>query len=141
MYQAGNWSFPKSVVFKIEKSYGQMFHMFTFIVTTMIDLEPYQVLQCYCDRGKMKDLIKEGNFGFDLDSVNFHAMVVNSTPLQEHALAYILFNLFTRLVLLTNMRKQRIDNIRLKLLQIATKVVHLAGYTAFKMDSSCPYKR
>jgi len=38
------------------------------------------------------------------------------------------------------MRKQRIDTVRLKLLKIATKVVHSARYITFKLCSSCPYK-
>lgn len=62
MYQAGSWSHPRRVVFKIEKPYGQMIHLYTFIVTTM-EMEPYQVLQFYCCRGKMENFIKEGKSG------------------------------------------------------------------------------
>ena len=50
LYQAGSWTHPRRVVFKIEKPYGQMVHMYTFIVTTM-EMEPYQVIQFYCGRG------------------------------------------------------------------------------------------
>ncbi len=50
MYQAGSWDHPKRVVFKIEKPADQITHMYTFVVTDMEDLEPYQVLQLYCDR-------------------------------------------------------------------------------------------
>ena len=39
-----------------------------------------------------------------------------------------------------NMRKQRIDTVRLKLLKIAAKVVRSARYITFKLCSSCPYK-
>jgi len=82
MYQAGSWSHPRGVVFKIsslaascgeldpfliEKPYGQMIHLYTFIVTTM-ETEPYQVLRFYCGRGKMGNFIKEGNSGFDFYS-------------------------------------------------------------------------
>ena len=42
MYQAGPWDYPRRVVFKIEKPYGQLMHMYTFIVTNM-DMEPYQI--------------------------------------------------------------------------------------------------
>ena len=35
LYQAGTWDYPRRVVFKIEKPYGQMIHMDTFIVTNM----------------------------------------------------------------------------------------------------------
>ena len=30
MYQAGSWEYPRRVVFKIEKPYGQLTHMYTF---------------------------------------------------------------------------------------------------------------
>lgn len=39
-----------------------MIHLYTFIVTTM-EMEPYQVLQFYCGRGKMENFIKEGKSG------------------------------------------------------------------------------
>ena len=118
-----------------------MVHMFTFVVTTMEDLEPYQVLQFYCGRGKMENYIKEGKYGFDFASVSSHSMVVNANRLQVHTLAYNLFNWFRRLSLPANMKKQRIDTIRLKLLKVAAKVVHSARYTVFKLCSSCPYKK
>lgn len=53
LYQAGSWDYPRCVVFKIEKPYGQLTHMYTFIVTN-IDMEPYQVIQYYCGRGRWK---------------------------------------------------------------------------------------
>lgn len=139
-YQAGSWSHPRRVVFKIEKPYGQMVHLYTFVVTTM-EMEPYQVIQFYCGRGKMENYIKEGKSGFDFSSVSSHSKVVNANRLQVHALAYNLFNWFRRLALSASMRKQRIDTIRLKLLKIAAKAVRSARYIVFKLCSSCPYKK
>ena len=138
-YQAGKWSHPRRVAFKVEKPYGQMVHLFTFIVTTM-EMEPYQVIQFYCGRGKMENYIKEGKSGFDFSSVSSHSMTVNANRLQVHALAYNLFNWFRRLALSAGMRKQRIDTIHLKLLKVAAKVVRSARYIVFKLCSSCPYK-
>jgi hypothetical protein len=140
-YQANGWSHPRRVVFKVEKPYGQLVHMFTFIVTTMEDLEPYQVVQFYCGRGKMENFIKEGKSGFDFSSVSSQSMVVNANRLQVHVLAYNLFNWFRRLVLPASLNKQRIDTIRLKLLKVAAKVIHQARYIVFKLCSSCPYKK
>ena len=140
-YQAGSWSHSRRVVFKVEKPYGQMVHLFTFVVTTMEDLEPYQVIQFYCGRGKMENYIKEGKNGFDFSSVSSHSMTVNANRLQVHVLAYNLFNWFRRLALSASMRKQRIDTIRLKLLKVAAKAVHSARYIVFKLCSSCPYKK
>ena len=77
MYQAGSWNYPRRVVFKIEKPYGQLTHIYTFIVTNM-DMEPYQVIQFYCGRGKMENFIKEGKSGFDFAAVSSHSKVVNA---------------------------------------------------------------
>lgn len=140
MYQAASWSHPRRVVFKIEKPYGQMVHMYTFIVTTMASA-PYQVIQFYCGRGKMENFIKEGKNGFDFASVSSKSMLVNANRLQIHALAYNLFNWFKRLVLPVSMRSQQADTIRLKLLKIAARVVRSARYLYFKLCSSCPYKK
>lgn len=139
-YQAGSWSHPRRVVFKIEKPYGQMVHLYTFIVTTM-ESDPYQIVRFYCGRGKMENYIKEGKNGFDFSSVSSHSRTVNANRLQVHALAYNLFNWFRRLALSASMRKQRVDTIRLKLLKIAAKAVRSARYIVFKLCSSCPYKR
>ena len=140
LYQAGSWNHPRRVVFKIEKPYGQMVHLYTFIVTTL-EMEPYQVIQFYCGRGKMENFIKECKSGFDFASVSSSSKLVNANRLLVHALAYNLFNWFRRLALAVSMRKQRIDTIRLKLLKIAARVVRSARYKYFKLCSSCPYKK
>lgn len=140
-YQAGSWSRPRRVVFKIEKPYGQMVHLYTFVVTTMEDLTPEQVIMLYCNRGKMENFIKEGKSGFDFSSVSSHSKVVNANRLQVHVLAYNLFNYFRRLALAASMKKQQVDTIRLKLLKVAARAVRSARYTIFKLCSSCPYKR
>ena len=139
-YQAGSWPHPRRVVFKVEKPYGQMIHLFTFVATTM-EATPYQIIQFYCGRGRMENFIKEGKSGFDFSSVSSHSMTVNANRLQVHALAYNLFNWFRRLVLSANMRKQQINTIRLKLLKVAAKAVRSARYMVFKLCSSCPYKQ
>ena len=89
----------------------------------------------------MENFSREGKIGFGFSSASSHSKVVNTTRLRVHALAYNLFNWLRRLALSANMRKQRIDTIRLKLLKIAAKAVHSARYTTFKLCSSCPYKR
>ena len=139
MYKASSWSHPRRVVFKIEKPVNQITFMYTFIATTM-ESAPYQVVQFYCGRGKMENFIKEGKDGFDFSAVSSKSKVVNANRLQLHGLAYNLFNWFRRLALAANMRKLRIDTVRLKLMKIAARVVHSARYTTFKLCSSCPYK-
>lgn len=140
MYQAGSWDYPRRVVFKIEKPYGQLTHMYTFIVTNM-DMEAYQVIQFYCGRGKMENFIKEGKSGFDFAAVSSHSKTVNANRMRIHMLAYNLFNWFRRMVLPANMRNKQVDTIRLKLMKIATRAVKSARYITFKLCSSCPYKK
>ena len=139
MYQASSWTYERRVVCKVEKPENQMTYMYTFIVTNM-DSSPEYLIKFYCKRGLMENFIKESKSGFDFDSVSSHTRIVNANRLQVHALAYNIFNWFRRLALSANMRKQRIDTVRLKLLKIATKVIHSARYITFKLCSSCPYK-
>ena len=94
----------------------------------------------YCKRGKMENYIKESKNGFDFSAVSSRSKLVNANRLQLHALAYNLFNWFKRLVLPVQMRKQTVDTIRMRLLKIAARAVHSAGYVTFKLCSSCPYK-
>lgn len=140
MYQAGSWAYPRRVAFKIEKPYGQMIHMYTFVVTNM-DLPPQQIIRFYCGRGRMENFIKEGKNGFDFGAVSSRSKVVNANRMKFHILAYNLFNWFRRLALAANMRKQQVNTIRLKLMKIAAKVVHSSRYITFKLCSSCPYKK
>ena len=105
MYQTGSWGYPRRVVFKIEKPYGQLTHMYTFIVTNM-DMEPCQILQFYCGRGRMENFIKESKSGFDFAAVSSHSKAVNASRMRIHILAYNLFNWFRWLVFPANMRKQ-----------------------------------
>ena len=139
MYKAKSWPYERRVVCKVEKPENQMVYMYTFVVTNM-DFSPEYLIKFYCKRGLMENFIKESKSGFDFDSVSSHTRIVNANRLQVHALAYNIFNWFRRLVLSANMRKQRIDTVRLKLLKIAAKIVHSARYITFKLCSNCPYK-
>ena len=127
------------MVCKLEKPENQIVYLYTFLVTNM-DSSPEYLLKFYSKRGLMENFIKESKNGFDFASVSSHTRIVNANRLQVHALAYNVFNWFRRLALSANMRKQRIDTVCLKLLKIASKVIHSARYTTFKLCSSCPYK-
>lgn len=138
-YQAGTWNKERRVVFKIEKPYDQLTHMYTFIVTNMeSDIE--SIIRFYCGRGKMENFIKESKSGFDFGAVSSRSKVVNANRVQIHALAYNIFNWFKRLALCASMRKQCVDTIRLKLIKIAAKVIRSGRYIYFKLCSSCPYQ-
>lgn len=139
MYKAKKWEYPRRVVCKIEKPQGQMLYMYTFVVTNM-DSSPENLIKFYAKRGTMENFIKECKNGFDLSYVSSSSKIVNANRVQIHAIAYNIFNWFRRLVLPENMKKDRIDTFRLKLLKVAVKVVKTARYIVFKLCSSCPYK-
>ena len=75
-----------------------------------------------------------GEFMYKAKSWPYERRVVCKVEKPENQMVYM----YTFVV--TNMRKQRIDTVRLKLLKIAAKVVHSARYITFKRCSSCPYK-
>jgi len=138
-YKAESWDYPRRVVCKIEKPYGQMIHLYTFVVTNM-DSSPENLIRFYCKRGKMENFIKECKSGFDMDYVSSSSQIVNANRVLIHALAYSLFNWFRRLTLPDCMKKERIDTLRLKLLKIAARVVHSARYVFFRLCSHCPFQ-
>ena len=138
-YQANSWEFPRRVVCKLEKPYGQMFPIITCIVTNM-DLSPEEIVKLYRNRGLMENFIKEGKNGFDFGAVSSQSEIVNSNRFQIHVLAYNLFNFFRRFVLPESMRDKLVDTIRMKLIKIAARIVHSGRYIYFKLCSSCPYK-
>lgn len=139
LYKAGSWDYPRRVVCKIEKPYGQMLHMHTFVVTNM-DSSPEDLIRFYCKRGQMENFIKECKSGFDMSYVSSSSMIVNANRVRIHALAYNLFNWFRRLTLPESMRKDRIDTVRFKLLKLAARIVRSARYVYFKLCSHCPYQ-
>lgn len=81
-YKAGSWDYPRRVVRKIEKPYGQMIHMNTFIVTNM-DSSPEDQIRFYCKRGNMEIFIKECKIGFDMSYVSSFSQIVNAQPCSD----------------------------------------------------------
>ena len=110
------------------------------LLDEFMESAPEKLIKFYCKRGKMENFIKESKNGFDFPAVSSHSKLVNANRLQLHALAYNLFNWFKRLALPAQMRRQTVDTIRIRLLKIAARAVHSAGYVTFKLCSSCPYK-
>ena len=138
-YQAGTWSHPRRVVFKIEKPKGQMIYMYTFVVTSMKS-EAQQLIQAYCGRGKMENFIKEGKNEFGFNHVSSQSMTVNANRFLIHALAYNIFNLFRRFVMSKRLRNCTANTIRMALFKIAGKIVNKSRYKYFKLCSNCVYK-
>ena len=60
-YQAASWRPPRRVVFKIEKPYNQLTHMYTFIVTNMEELGHWQVIITTATVDAWRTLSGKGN--------------------------------------------------------------------------------
>lgn len=138
-YKADSWLCRRRVAVKVKKPYGELTYLYTFIVTNM-ESKQEDVIHFYCNRGTMENFVKELKSGFHMDAMSSHSMITNSNKLQISVLAYNLFNWFRRLVLPSKMRKLQIDTLRLKLIKIATRIIHSARYITFKLCSSCPYQ-
>ena len=67
-------------------------------------------------------------------------MEVNNIRLLVSAVAYAIFNLFRRLTLPKTWQKFRADEIRLRLIKIASKIVSHSGCARLKFCSHYPYK-
>lgn len=139
MYQAKSWSSPRRVVYKVEKPENSLIHNYTFVVTNRTE-DPETLVEFYCDRGSMENLIKETKSGFGLGCVSSHSFVVNENRAMIRILVYNLFNCFRRLALCTSMRTYRIDTIRIKMLKIAARLIRSARYMTFRFCGSFPYK-
>lgn len=81
-YQASSWCAPRRVVFKIEKPYDQMTHIYTFIVTNTEEPGHWQVIDYYCNRGRMENFIDKRKQGFDLAAGSSRSRTVNANRLQ-----------------------------------------------------------
>ena len=138
-YQASSWKHPRRVVFKIEKPYGQMIYMYTFVVTSMKS-EAQQLINAYCKRGAMENFIKEGKNEFGFRHVSSKSMTVNANRFLIHALAYNIFNLFRRFALSKRLRNCNANTIRMAIFKVAGKIVYKSRYKYFKFCSNCVHK-
>ena len=138
LYQAGSWDYPRRVVFKIEKPYGQLTHMYTFIVTNL-DMKPYQTIQFYYNRSKMENFIKEAKLGFFMDKTDSSKFVINEARMWLDILSYNIIQLMKSWVFPPSMKKWTIGTIRQRLIKVATKIVSHAGKIHFKLDETFVY--
>jgi hypothetical protein len=139
-YQARIWDKPRRVVVKMEKPEGELFFTYTFIVTNM-QLSPKNIVKLYANRGTMENFIKEAKNGFAFDQMGSPSFYSNATRLQIAVLAYNFNNWFRRLCLPKLLKKNRIENVRLRLIKIAGKIIKSGRYITFKLCSSCLHQK
>ncbi len=138
-YKASSWKKNRRVVVKIEKPEGQLCHNYTFVVTNMT-LPAKDVIKFYSNRGTMENFIKEGKNGFSFGKMSSRNFLANANKLQQMLLAYNLNNWLRRLCFSSNMKKNRIETLRTKLIKVAAKIIKTARYLKFKLCSSYVYK-
>ena len=139
MYQAGSWSHPRRVVFKVEKPTNQFIHMFTFIVTTM-ESEPYQVIRFYCGRGKMENFIKEAKNGFFFDKTDSSHFLENAVRMMVSVLSYNINNFMRTLTFPEKTKGLQIQSIRLRFFKIAGKLIHTGRRMILKLSTHHVYQ-
>lgn len=139
-YKASSWDKNRRVAVKIEKPEGQIGYHYTFVVTNMT-VSPKNIINFYCNRGTMENFIKEGKNGFAFGKMSSRKYLANANKLQEMVLAYNLNNLFRRLCFSNNIKENRIETIRMKIIKVAAKVIKTGRYLKFKLCSSCAYKK
>ena len=90
---------------------------------------------------RMENFIKEckNEFGFRyMSSTN---RLANELRLQIDSIAYAVLNLFRRICLPKTWIKYRVNELRLRIMRIAGKVVRTSGKVIFKLCEHYPYKK
>ena len=142
MYKAKSWEKERRIVYKLDvNADGQqeLFASYMFIVTN-VSAEPKEVIKLYCKRGNMENFIKEckNEFGFRyMSSTN---RLANELRLQIDSIAYAVLNLFRRICLPKTWIKYRANELRLRIMRIAGRVVRTSGKVIFKLCEHYPYK-
>ncbi|MCJ7840921.1 transposase [Lederbergia sp. NSJ-179] len=138
-YKAGSWNKSRKVMLKLEKPADELFFIPTFVVTTLAD-SPKKTIQFYAARGTMENFIKEGKLGFAFGKMSSTEFEINANKLQIAVLAYNLNNGLRRFGMPKEMKKHRIQTIRMRLIKIAGRIIHSGRYITFKLSSSSLYK-
>jgi hypothetical protein len=95
----------------------------------------------YCQRGEMENRIKEQQLGLFADRTSCHRFVANQFRLLLSSAAYVLVQALRREALAgTELARARVATIRLKLLEVAARVVVTTRRVVFHLASSYPYQ-
>lgn len=140
MDQASSGYAAPRVVVKRERPAGELLFQFTFIVTNMT-LQPKNVRRLSCQRGHMENVIKEAKNGFAGDKMSRTDFAANTVKRQITMRAHNFNNGFRRLWLPETMKSHRMETLRIKLVNIAGKIVCSGRYWTWKLGRSCVYQK
>lgn len=139
LYKAKEWNRTRRVVYKVEHKPGELFPNAMYIVTNT-DMSPRATVDFYCKRGNMENFIKESKNSFGFNCMRSHEFAVNKNRLLVAAIAHAVFNLFRRLSLPDDWKKFMVDEIRLRIIKVASRIASHAREKLFKFCSSYAYQ-
>jgi hypothetical protein len=139
-YQAKSWSSDRRVICKAE--YNDKGPNTRFIITNFENAKIRMIYEIvFCDRGNMELMIKEHKNHLRSDRTSCSSFLANQFRLFLHSIAYVLLHVFREKCLKnTEFSKAQFDTIRLKILKLGARVIHLTTKIKVHLPSSCPYQ-
>ena len=122
MYKADSWKHPQRVVVKIEaNSLGTNVR---YVVTDFKgQRSSFIYSECYCDRGRMEQMIAELKNGLKADRMSCNKFSANQFRLYLHCAAYVILHSFQADMLVgTELERSTITTMREKLLLSAVSI-------------------
>jgi hypothetical protein len=110
------------------------------IVTNMTDKQEEFIWRFYNKRANVENMIKEGVWGYNLDTVISHKFSGNAFRFQLVMFVYNLLNWFKEKVLNLKKVKRMIKWVRVKFFFIAAKLVNTGRKWILKLSSDYPWK-
>ena len=139
-YQAKSWTKHKRIIYKAE--YNDKGPNLRGIVTNFENNNRRMIYEIiYCGRGAMELMIKEHKNHLRSDKTSCSSFLANQFRLFIHSMAYVLLHAFREICLdNTQFAKAQFDTIRLKILKLGTRVIHLSTKIKIHLPTYCPYR-
>ncbi|MBN2103901.1 IS1380 family transposase [bacterium] len=139
-YQAGSWTKHERIIYKAE--HNDKDPNVRAIVTNLENSNRRMIYETiYCGRGAMELMIKEHKNHLRSDKTSCNSFLANQFRLFIHSMAYVLLHAFREICLRnTQFAKVQFDTIRLKILKLGARVIHLSTKVKVHLPTSCPYQ-
>ena len=139
-YQAGSWARRERIIYKAE--HNNKGSNVRAVVTNFENSNRCMIYDTiYCGRGAMELMIKEHKNHLRSDKTSCTSFLANQFRLFIHSMAYVLLHAFREICLKnTQFAKAQFDTIRLKVLKLGARVIHLSTKVKVHLPTSCPYQ-
>lgn len=127
LYQAESWKTARRVVAKVEYHFRELFPRVGFIVTNL-ETDSRAVVRFYNKRGTAEQWIKEGKQAVRMTRLSCHRFRSNEVRLWPSLIAYILGNLWRRLVLPQRIGNWSLTSLQQRLVKTGGRLVKHARY-------------